>query len=173
VPTRPSPPGDAALAAESAVIATSLRQLRKDHAPRLALATLDQYAAAFPHGTLAEEARSIRIEALMALGDHAGALATLDAGAVGPELAVLRGELRLEAGRLDAAASDFTAVLIGARDDLEERALFGRAACRIRLRDSSAARVDLTRYLARFPAGAHAAAARAALAGIDKESTAP
>ncbi len=161
-------PSDAALAAESLLIATSLRQLRNDHAPKTALDTLDRYTAEFPHGVLAEEARATRVEALMSLGDRRAALELLDTMAVGTELGVVRGELRLAAGRLDEAATDFTAALIGARDDLEARALFGRAACRLRQGDRSGARHDLSGYLERFPQGPHAAAARAAVAEIDR-----
>ena len=159
-------PDDAALAAESLLIATSLRQLRKDHAPKAALATLDRYADEFPRGTLLQEARTTRVETLLALGDRRAALDLLDTMIVGTELAVLRGELRLAAGRIDAAGSDFSAALIGAHDDLEARALYGRAACRLQVGDRTGAREDLAAYVRRFPRGTQLAAARAALAGL-------
>ena len=161
-------PSDDALAAESLLIASSLRRLRKDRAPTAALAILDRHDVEFPHGVLADEARATRVEALMSLGDRRGALALLDAMTVGTELGVVRGELRLAVGRLDEASTDFTAALIGARDDLEARALFGRAACRSRLGDRAGARRDLANYLERFPRGQQATAARAALAEIDR-----
>jgi hypothetical protein len=165
----PSEPSDDALAAESQLVATSLRQLRKERAPKAALETLDRYSAEFPHGVLSDEARATRVEALVALGERHAALELLDGMTVGTELGVVRGELRLAASRYADAAADFTAALVGARDDLEARALFGRAACRIRLRDPEGARADLASYLARFPRGSQAAAASTALEQIDRD----
>lgn len=151
------------LGAESRLLATALRQLRQQHNAREAIATLDAYSAQFPRGVLLEEARAARIEALLALGNKRGALALLDAGSVKSDLAVARGELRLEVGRVQEAARDFESALIGAADEVEQRALFGRAACRVRLGDEPGARRDLEEYLRRFPHGASAGAAKRVL----------
>lgn len=168
---QPQPPAvaedrESALGAESKLLATALRQLRRERDPRAALATLDSHDARFPHGALAGEVRAARIEALVALGDRRGALALLDAGPVKGEQAVLRGELRLDAGRAEEAVRDFESALIGSTDKLEQRALYGRAAARVRIGDPAGARRDLEDYLRRFPRGASAAAARAALEKI-------
>jgi hypothetical protein len=168
---QPQPPAvagdrESALGAESKLLAEALRQLRGQRDPRAALATLDSHDARFPHGALAAEVRAARIEALVALDDRRAALALLDAGPVKGEQAVLRGELRLDAGRAAEAARDFESVLIGTTDKLEQRALYGRAAARVRIGDPAGARRDLEEYLRRFPRGASAAAARAALEAI-------
>jgi TolA-binding protein len=167
----PKPPAvtedrESALGAESKLLAMAIRQLRGKHDPRAALATLDDHDARFPHGALGAEVRAARVEALVALGDRRGALALLDAGPVKGEQAVLRGELRLDAGRAEEAVRDFESALIGTTDKLEQRALYGRAAARVRLGDPAGARRDLEDYLRRFPRGASAAAARAALEKI-------
>ena len=154
---------ETALGTESRILTAALEQLRKRHDPKAALATLDRYAAAFPRGALAAEAHAARIEALLAAGDKRTALVLLDAGAPTAELAVLRGELRVDAGRLDEAARDFGSALLGADDALEARALYGRAVCRIRLGDREGGRRDLDDYLRRFPRGKSAADARTTL----------
>jgi len=154
---------ESVLAAEARLLATALRQLRQDHDPRKAIATLDALAAQFPHGLLGAEAQTTRIEALLALGDKQRALALLDGAIVKSDLAVTRGELRLEARRYEDAKRDFDSALIGANDELEQRALFGRAACRVHLGDDSGAKQDLEEYLRRFPNGRSAVAAKRAL----------
>ena len=151
------------LAAEARLLATALRQLRQDHDPHKAIATLDALAAQFPRGLLGAEAQTTRIEALLALGDKQRALALLDGTTVKSDLAVTRGELRLEARRYEDAKRDFDSALIGANDELEQRALFGRAACRVHLGDDTGAKQDLEEYLRRFPNGRSASAAKRAL----------
>jgi hypothetical protein len=49
------------------------------HNPRTALGVLDRYRAQFPEGRLASEAVLLRVQALVALGDRAGAQALADA----------------------------------------------------------------------------------------------
>jgi TolA-binding protein len=154
---------EGALGAESRLVAAALDQLRKAHDPKAALATLDRHAVEFPHGALADEARTARIEALLASGDKRSALALLDAITVGSELAVVRGELRLEAGRAEQAQRDFDSAVLGTNDAIEARALYGRAACRARLGDHAGARRDLEDYVRRFPHGKSANDARAAV----------
>jgi hypothetical protein len=152
-------------------LAAAFRALRAGHDPDAALRALDSYDRAFPRGGLASEARIARVEALMAVGRRADALAllaALDGGGGTPtrNVLVMRGELFAEAGQCGNAVRDFDRILsAGARDDAEARALFGRAACRLRGRDTAAGERDLRGYLERYPNGAFAAAAREALHG--------
>jgi hypothetical protein len=80
------------------------------------------------------------------------------------ELQVRRGERLARDGRCQEAIVAFspTADRAGA-DPLVERALFGRAGCRLTLGQDAAGRQDLETYLSRFPAGRFVAEARALL----------
>jgi hypothetical protein len=49
-----------------------------EHDPRTALGILDRYRAQFPDGSLASEAVLLRVQALLAIGDRAGAQALAD-----------------------------------------------------------------------------------------------
>ena len=139
--------------------------LRGKHDAPAALAALDDYVARFPNGVLAPEARVARIDALLLLDRSDEALRALealplDAHRRSTELQLIRRELR---ARTDCrrADADFTAVLAGVRTAaLEERALYGRAACRSSQGDAAGAADDLRRYLDRFPNGARAEWAR-------------
>jgi len=156
--------------AEARLLASAFRALRAGQDAQAALRALDSYDREFPQGVLAGEARIARVEALMALGRRADALALLAApagSAAGPptrNVLVMRGELFAEAGRCGDAVRDFDHVVAAdTRGDAEARALFGRAACRLRGGDLAAGARDLRRYLERYPNGASAAAAREAL----------
>ena len=109
--------------------------LRAKHDAPAALAALDDYIARFPRGVLAREAGAARIDALLMLDRSDEALRALealplDAHRRSTELQLIRGEFRArtDCGRAEA---DFDAVLARVRTaGLEERALYGRAACR-------------------------------------------
>jgi hypothetical protein len=165
----PAAPPPSTLAEESALMQDVLRKLRDDRDGAAALRALDEYAARFPRGQLAEEAARTRVAAYLLDRRSGPALGLLDGMALGGsardlELAVVRGELRAEAGRCPEAESDFTAALSRARlGPLAERALYGRASCRSRRGDGAGARADLERYLEAFPQGRHAGEARRAL----------
>jgi hypothetical protein len=125
-------PEPSALAHESRLLARALAELRAKGNYASVLATLDEYDARFPTGVLRSEATLARLDALVAMGKSAAALALLDEATIrGPralELLVLRGELRAAAGRHAEAIQDFDRVL--ARKPpaaLERRALDGRA----------------------------------------------
>ena len=139
--------------------------LRRDHDPVAALAALDRYLTRYPRGALQKEARLARIDALLLLGrtDQAlGALevATFDPGLRSTELLVVRAELRAVRD-CQRAEQDFTTALRRSPDArLLERILYGRGACRAKLRDTAGASDDLRWYLERFPSGAHADWAR-------------
>jgi hypothetical protein len=164
-PAAPLEPGAGGLARETRLLGQALRQLRQQRDGAAALALLDDYAARFPAGTLTAEARRARIDALLLLDRRDEALRALETASLEPigrgqELLVIRGELR---GRTDCAAAiaDFNQVLgRSAPSSLDERALFGRAVCADRLHKTEAARADARAYLARYPAGRFAAAAR-------------
>jgi hypothetical protein len=146
---------------EANLLRQALSALRRDHDPRRALALLDDYDRRFGQGMLAREAASARAQALLKLGDNAGALSLLDGLPLGHdgqtgELRVIRGELRSLSGRCRDALGDFDAVLRssqgGDRDEIA-RALFGRASCRARTGDRAGAEQDRQRYLKEFPQG--------------------
>ncbi len=139
--------------------------LRRDRNPVAALAALDNYLGRYPHGSLEKEARLARIDALVLLRRNAQALnalesITFDPGLRSTELLVVRAELRA-ATDCRRAVEDFN-VALGRSPDakLLERILYGRGACRTKLRDLVGADDDLRRYLERFPEGAHADWAR-------------
>jgi hypothetical protein len=157
--------GEGGLGEEARIVRRAIEELRDDRDPVGALASLDEHRARFPGGVLRAEAEVVRVQALLALHDDEAALALLapmDLGAHprGDELGVMRGELRA-ARDCGAAIADFDRVLgRAAPERLLERALRGRAVCRLRLGGRAAAEEDLRAYLARFPSGAFAAEAR-------------
>jgi hypothetical protein len=169
---KPKTAPPSALHEEAAILGAALRRLREGNDAAGALALLDEHDRRFGDAAaLADEARRTRIEAWLQQGERARALAALDALSLRPwgrgrELRAARADLRAEAGRCQEALGDFEALLAGdgaASDAVAERALFGRASCRARQGDVTASRADLQRYLVRFPNGAFAARARAAL----------
>ena len=188
-PTPPPAPGDAPemappavapspIAVEQSLLGQAMRMLRDGHDARTALALLAQHAERFPRGALASEATMLRIEALLALGRRDEALSVLDRVPLASlpnrdEQLVVRGELRAADGRWRAAEQDFDEVLrerglpaasVRARN-IQERALWGRAAARSRLGDQDGARADLELYLRHFPAGRFAGSAASLLKG--------
>jgi len=159
-------------ATEAKVLSEALAELRQARNPRGALAKLDEYARAYPRGVLASEARSARLEAMLALDDRRGALALLDertafAGRLGAEQLLMRAELRASVGRYADALGDFDRALDagGATSADAERALYGRAVTLGHLGRDESARADLEAYQRRFPAGRHAAEVARLLAG--------
>jgi hypothetical protein len=159
---QPAPAVTPALAgtSEGELLAESLRVLRVEHDARRALRRLDDHERRFPGGALAREAALARVEALLALGRRADALAVLDPLALADGqgdrgVALARGELRASAGRCPAALGDFVRVLeLDAGDEFAARALYGRGACRLEAGDTAGARVDFETYARRFPEGA-------------------
>jgi len=159
VPSRP----------ETEFLADAIRLLRAGGDPDAALAALDEHTARFPRSLLAPEVAAVRIEALLRAGRSAAALAELDRvpleGTPGHDARlVVRGELRAQRGRWREAEADFARALgtrlDGARDDLAERALWGRAAAQARLGDVAGAAETSALYLQRFPSGRFVESAR-------------
>jgi hypothetical protein len=157
------------LAAESELLLRALHELRRERDPEGCLRELDRYAAQFPSGILSHEAERARIDALLMAGRRADARAalsqvTLGDGARDHELLLIRAELWGE-DDCTRALPDYELVLgPDVPPALAARALWGRAVCRSRLGDEEGARADLAAYLARYPAGSHAPAARQRLA---------
>ena len=132
-PARPAPVEDPGTLGKETTIFREALSLRAARDPRAAIAVLDRYAALYPRGSYAAE------------------------------VIVLRGELAADAGDCASAITSFNRALVSpASPGLEERALYGRAACRVRNNDP-AAKADFQRYLDRFPAGRWATHARAFL----------
>jgi tetratricopeptide (TPR) repeat protein len=154
------------LGRESELLTRALTRLRSEGNAAAALQLLDHYRREFPHGALRLESDIARLDAFLALGRRAEALQLLDQLPIdhigrGPELRVVRAELR---AREDAARAvrDFEAALaVALPPALEERALFGRGVNRLRSGDAAGARADFSQYLQRYPHGRFAAEARA------------
>jgi hypothetical protein len=161
----PSSAGNSALGRESELLARALASLRRDRDAGAALVLLDEHAREFPAGALRQEADVARLDALLALGRSEEALAHLERLPIdrlgrGAELRVLRGELRAQRDARRAIADFDRALSMSLGPELEERALFGRAASRLRVGDEEGGRADLTTYLAKHPNGRFAAEAR-------------
>ena len=165
-----TPAAPSALSGETPLLGEALTRLRQKHDARGALATLDEYRTRYPSGALKREAEGARIDALLLLGRNDEALAELRALTFRPtgrdqELRLIRGELSAATNCADAVA-DFDRVLDEKTSlPLVERALHGRAACRLRLGDQAGAIQDLSEYLRRFPDGRFAPEARRIIDG--------
>ena len=156
------------LGQEAASLSAALSTLKaggKDNARR-ALRAVDQHLQAFPRGTLELEARVVRVDALLLLGQRQDArreLAALPLESVGRkfELRLIRAELWAD-DDCQAALSDFQVLVDQPLPSVwAERALFGRGACLLKLGDKAAAERDFARYLERFPSGRFAEQIRA------------
>lgn len=131
-----------------------------------ALADLERHLREFPRGSLELEARVARIDALLVLGRRHEAqrelsLLPLESAGRSRELRLIRAELRADSD-CAAALSDFQVLLAQPLPaPWEERALFGRGACLLRLGDERGAERDFASYLERYPRGRFAAQIRA------------
>jgi len=165
----PPPAAVAEVDDEARLVARAFRHLRSEGDAPAALAALDQRERRFGAGTLASEAGLARAEALLLLGRTADALPILlalrDAPAgLTPEVRAVRAELLTRAKRCAEATADFDALLApGAPAATRERALYGRASCRLQGARPGDAQPDLARYLAEFPHGRFAHPVREAL----------
>jgi hypothetical protein len=156
------------LGLEAASLEAALSALRAGGKERAAqaLGRIDQHLREFPAGALVLEARVARVDALLGLGrreEARGELSALPIESVGRghELRLIRAELHADDDcRL--ALSDFEVLVEQPLPSAwQERALFGRGACRLRTADHVGAEQDFSRYLERFPAGRFADQIRA------------
>jgi TolA-binding protein len=160
--------GSSRLGQEATSLSAALSALKaggKENASR-ALPAIDQHLQKFPRGALELEARVARVDALLVLGRRQEArreLSALPIESVGRknELRLIRAELRAD-DDCRAALNDFQVLVEQALPSaLAERALFGRAACLLKLGNQAAADRDFSRYLERFPNGRFADQIRA------------
>jgi tetratricopeptide (TPR) repeat protein len=177
-PVEPMPTAAASLPArseEARWLAESIRSLRTDHKPEVALALLDRHAAALDQSPLVHEAMLLRVEALLALKRSDEALSLLDRKslsnvAASRTLLLARAELRAAAGRCADSLADFDLVLSRAQQR-DEQALYGRAVCRTRIGDKPGAHADFERYQRHFPKGPHILDVEKQLAAVAKSAS--
>jgi hypothetical protein len=191
--TTPAPATEAAIARPSAEVATrrpphksggeadseagclarAFRDLRVDGDAQAALRALDEREKRFPDGVLSDEARVARVEALLALGRTADALPLLleirdRSQGLTREIQLARAEILAEQGRCAEASADFGDLMAAqVRDDTAERALYGRAGCRLRAGETTRARQDLLQYAQLYPQGRFIGAVRRATRELD------
>ena len=167
-PGQQAPATSSRLGLEAASLEAALSALRaggKDRAAQ-ALGRIDQHLREFPAGALVLEARVARVDALLVLGRRQEAkreLSALPIESVGRsgELRLIRAELRAD-DDCRAALSDFQVLVEQPlASGWQERALFGRGACRLRTGDHDGAERDFSRYLEQFPTGRFADQIRA------------
>jgi hypothetical protein len=156
------------LGREAASLEAALSALRsgtREGASR-ALSSIERHLREFSGGALELEARVARVDALLLLGRRHEAereLSALPIESVGRsrELRLIRAELRAVMD-CRAALADFQVLVDQALPSAwQERALFGRGACLLRLGDGAGAERDFARYLDQFPSGRFAEQIRA------------
>lgn len=161
--------GPSSLEREARSLAEIVRTLRERKDPASALAQLEVHRRAFPAGALGPEADVVELDARVAHGDRAAALALL--GRLDPEhdrglprrgeLLALWADLLAEDARCNRASGLYAQLLAEAvSPELQERALWGKAHCLGRDGDLSGVRAALEEYLRRFPEGRFAEDAR-------------
>ena len=164
-PRHAARPRSSTLSDESELLGKAVVHLRQQGDAAAAIEDVEHYLARFPRGTLKREATIVRIDAMLMMKQDRVALPLLkqlDLQAHGrdQELRVIRAELSARES-CGAAVADFDRVLSESPPrDLVERALYGRAGCRLRQGDSDGAADDLDQYLRKFPHGRFAAEAR-------------
>jgi len=117
------------IVAESHSFASVIEPWHRTHNASAALALLDAHEQRYPNGHMRLETRVLRAEIYLAQGHESEALAVLDSVALaglprGRELQVVRGELRIKAGRCPDGKRDLGDVLEkGVADPLAKRAV--------------------------------------------------
>lgn len=148
---------------EGRALSEIYRLLRIDKNADLALQRLDDFAVTFPASSLHSEAQLARVEALIATSKYGEAARVLEhvnpsSNSLRRMVRVTRGELLVKQHACEQAVVEFDTVIAENRQDVfDERALYGRASCRLAFGDVDRARSDLARYLERHPNGVRAA----------------
>ncbi|MBX7117147.1 MAG: hypothetical protein K1X64_22715 [Myxococcaceae bacterium] len=157
---------DDGLLAEAQLIARAAQTLRAQHNASEALTLLDEHTKRFSSPTLADEARLLRIEALIAAEQPEQALALLrsDGPSSTPRTEMLRlleAELLSQLNQCGEALQTLEPLLAPTVSrTVQERALIDRAACASTIGDFQSSRHTLEQYLERFPSGSFAEEAR-------------
>lgn len=153
------PPSQPTLS-DQALFLQAMRRMRSLGDASGALALLQEHARFYPRSGLAGERKELEVEALLALHRNGEALATLDSMSVedlprAGERLVVRGELRAAAKRWLDASTDFDQALsmVSGSPAWHERALWGRAAARLRCGERESGLADMERYLDVYPRG--------------------
>jgi TolA-binding protein len=156
--------------AELALYHVAQVQQRQLGNPAEALEDYLRYERQYPKGALIQETELSVIELQLqrsalkdALGQMDRFLAEHPDGERSPDVHLLRGNLLRQRGDCRAALRDYE--LARGNGLAEDDAVFFSATCEQQLSQSDAAALLLREYLRRFPAGHHAAQARAALEG--------
>jgi hypothetical protein len=144
----------------------AMRELRWEHDPSAAFATLEEHEREYPKSALRGERTELEVEALLALHRDAEALGRLDAMSLDElprsgERFVLRGELRASVRRWQDATTDFDQALarVSGAPAWHERALWGRGVTRLRCGEREAGLADIEAYRDHYPHGRFAAEA--------------
>ncbi|HXJ19443.1 MAG TPA: tetratricopeptide repeat protein [Polyangia bacterium] len=162
---------------EGTCVARAFQALRVDRDAQAALRELDDRARRFPDGVLADEARVARVEALLMLGRTTEALPLLleirdRSQGLTREIQLARAEILAEQNRCSQAIADFDDLMAApVRDDAGERALYGRAGCRLRAGETTRARLDLLQYIQLYPEGRFIGAVRRAARQVETVAT--
>lgn len=120
---------------EARSLAEALSRWRRGGDAEAALGLLGVHDRRYPHGSFAVESKVARAEILLAIGRRDEALTVLDSLSLtglprGRELRLIRGELRVRAGRCRDGRADLSDVLAGTTgDELARRASLALAAC--------------------------------------------
>ena len=121
------------IALESRSFAVALELWHRQHDARRALAALDAHERRFPGGEMSLEIQITRAELFLELGQPERALAELDPLVLvdvphARELRVVRGELRIKAGRCNEGKADLQGIAVGS-DALARRAAKALSDC--------------------------------------------
>ena len=167
--TQPPPAPVADAPDEARLVALAFRHLRSEGDAAAALAALDERERQFGAGALATEAALARAEALLLLGRTDEALPILvglhdPRTGLTPDVRVARAELLARASRCVEADRRLRCPAgAGAARATRERALYGRASCRLQLGQADGRALDLDQLPHGLPARAFRGGRAAAL----------
>ncbi len=168
----PAPVNDDALLAEAQFVARAAQTLRAQHNAPGTLAMLNEHEKRFSPPALKDEARLLRIEALMAEQQPQQALAVLRTSELSntprtETMRLLEAELLSQLNQCGEALKKLEPLsATTVSRSVQERALINRAACAHTVGDFQSSRRALEQYLERFPSGSFAEEARQRLESL-------